>query len=189
MELKIEEFEDLLKYKEHKKILIRNNEGKIIRECQLIFMDNHYDWDKNRVEEQPYNRCRWNGKDKIWEWHENMLKEGGFNYYYGNTLEIYSKELQLRGSTKYNYVIQIKDDEIMVSNTILISESAKPIRNCYDLDVIQKSIQTCINNIEKMDISLKVKKIVMDTIKNAIYIYDEDWKGYKPIKPDLKMSI
>jgi len=189
MELTLEQFDELLKYQGHKKILVRDGDTKIVRECELIFLNHYYDWDKNRVKDNPYNRCRWNGEDKIWEWQEDMLKEGGFTYLHGNTMVIYSKTLTLRGSTKYEYRIEIKEGEIKVSNTYLFAQIPQPISKYYDTDIIEKSIQKCIDKVAKMDISPKIKQIIKNTIQDAEYIFAEDWIGYKPVKPDLKWGF
>ena len=188
MELTVEQFDDLLKYQGHKKILVRDEDGKVVRSCELIFFNHYYDWDKNR---DPYNRCRcrWNGEDRIWDWQEDMLKEGGFTYLHGDTMVIYSKTLTLRGSIKYNYKIEIKDGEIKVGNTHLISQGALPISKYYDIDIIEKSIQKCIDKVAKMDISPKIKQVIKNTIQDAVYILSEDWTGYKPIKPKLEWKF
>ena len=184
MELTEKEFDEILNKFKNSRCFVRDENNKIIREMEIIFLNNHYDWDKKKVDDYP-PKCTWNGKDTIWDWESDILKEGGF-FCLNNVLKIYSKPIKLR-NTPFNYVVQIKDNEITCGSEGFKNEPA-PIKNCYDTDIIEKAIQKCIDSVNKMDINPAIKHIIKNIIFDAVYVFDEDYKGFRRYKPSLEWS-
>jgi len=76
MELTEKEFDELLNKFKNSRCFVRDENNKIIREMEIIFLNNHYDWDKKKVDDYP-PKCTWNGKDIIWEWSVDILRCSG----------------------------------------------------------------------------------------------------------------
>lgn len=182
----LETFETILEKYAESELKVYNSEGKLIREGKIIVIDNHYDWDKNRVDSQPYNKCRWNGKDKIWDWVEGHLTSGAFTVI-GDELVISSAKQTQDSRFTYWYRIKVHDGKITCGHFSGIGQSEiASITKLYDIDVIEKSINDFIKFVSGMDIDDRIKEIVFNKVKNAKYEYTDDYVGYRRESPELR---
>lgn len=184
MQISLEQFEEILKFS-NSEVIVRDSDGKIVRKGKIIISNNHFDWDKNKVIHQPYNKCRWNGRDKIFEWVEGALHSGSFTVF-DNEL-IISSSKQKHNNLEFWYRIKVENGQITCGHfSSLNSSEPAPITHLYDILVIEKALNDFIKFINSMNINEKIKEILFDKVRNARFKYDLNYKNFRQDSPDLK---
>lgn len=166
MNTTIEEFEKLKAvYKDSKETIVRDCDNIKTREIKLIFLDNYYDYDKNELSPNyPPTLCRWDGKDTIWEWRDNLDKNTSF-FICANEIRI-----NLIYTNKPSFTVIVKDKRICFEKRPYVD---------YLEDDAESNINKLIKNINKMDISKTIKDIVKNIIHNSEYVYSKDYNGFR----------
>ena len=157
----LNEFEEIKNKHDRQELLIKDENGKVIRECKIICLDNYYEWDKNDKQDYP-PKCRWNGKDVIW------------NYYTtcdisccDDILILYSKEF-FRPHKKH--IVRIKRDEgyrvYLGVEELNYDGRLLNMTDFKNREIVERTLKYQRDKINKMN--CEFKKVLLEFIDKAV---------------------